>query len=167
MLRKPYVRAVEAFNRRIGRIAMYLLFALMGVMLFGALSRAAWVPQSWTDEMAQFLMVGYFMLGGAWAIAAWGRRCGWTCCIPHGRTAPAGGGGCRDHPVLMFYLGCPAVGRDRKPAIRAGIRESGGAAVAALHGAGQDHDGAGHRDDAAAMHGLLHPRRRALRGRII
>jgi TRAP-type mannitol/chloroaromatic compound transport system permease small subunit len=63
-----YVRAVEAFNRRIGRIAMYLLFALMGVMLFGALSRAAWVPQSWTDEMGQFLLVGYFMLGGAYAM---------------------------------------------------------------------------------------------------
>lgn len=63
-----YVRAVEAFNRRIGRIVMYLLFALMAVMLYGALSRAVWVPQSWTDEMGQFLLVGYFMLGGAYAM---------------------------------------------------------------------------------------------------
>jgi TRAP-type mannitol/chloroaromatic compound transport system permease small subunit len=63
-----YVRVVEAFNRRVGRIAMYLLFALMGVMLFGALSRAVWMPQIWTDEMGQFLLVGYFMLGGAYAM---------------------------------------------------------------------------------------------------
>ena len=63
-----YVRWVEAFNRGVGRIAMYLLFVLMGVLLFGSVSRAVWVPQIWTDEMAQFLMVGYFMLGGAWAL---------------------------------------------------------------------------------------------------
>jgi TRAP-type mannitol/chloroaromatic compound transport system permease small subunit len=63
-----YVRWVEAFNRGVGRFAMYLLFALMGVLLFGSVSRAVWVPQIWTDEMAQFLMVGYFMLGGAWAL---------------------------------------------------------------------------------------------------
>ena len=63
-----YVRLVEALNYRVGRLAMYLLFALMGVMLFGAVSRAVWVPQIWTDEMGQFLMVGYFMLGGAYAL---------------------------------------------------------------------------------------------------
>jgi TRAP-type mannitol/chloroaromatic compound transport system permease small subunit len=63
-----YVRWVEAFNRTIGRFAMYLLFVLMGVLLWGSIARVAWVPQIWTDEMAQFLMVGYFMLGGAWAL---------------------------------------------------------------------------------------------------
>ena len=63
-----YVRWVEGFNRTIGRFAMYLLFALMGVLLWGSIARVAWVPQIWTDEMAQFLMVGYFMLGGAWAL---------------------------------------------------------------------------------------------------
>jgi len=63
-----YVRWVEAFNRGVGRIAMWGLFALMGVLLWGSVARAVWVPQIWTDEMAQFLMVGYFMLGGAWAL---------------------------------------------------------------------------------------------------
>lgn len=63
-----YVHRVEAFNRMVGRFAMYLLFALMGVLLWGSIARAVWVPQIWTDEMAQFLMVGYFMLGGAWAL---------------------------------------------------------------------------------------------------
>jgi len=47
---------------------MYLLFALMAVMVWGALGRAVWVPPVWTDETGQFLFMAYFMLGGAWAL---------------------------------------------------------------------------------------------------
>lgn len=65
-----YVRAVEALNRTVGRGAMLLLFALMGVMLWGAIARAAFTPPIWTDEMGQFILMGYFMLGGAWALQA-------------------------------------------------------------------------------------------------
>lgn len=63
-----YVRWVERFNAGIGKVAMWSLYLLMGVLLWGAVARATWAPQIWTDEMAQFLMVGYFMLGGAWAL---------------------------------------------------------------------------------------------------
>ena len=63
-----YVRLVEAFNLRVGRIAMYLLFALMGVMLWAAFARSALTPPIWTDEMGQFILAGYFMLGGAYAL---------------------------------------------------------------------------------------------------
>jgi TRAP-type mannitol/chloroaromatic compound transport system permease small subunit len=63
-----YVRTVERLNARVGRFAMYLLFALMGVMLWAAFARAALSPPIWTDEMAQFILMGYFMLGGAWAM---------------------------------------------------------------------------------------------------
>lgn len=63
-----YVRWVERINYGVGRVAMYSLFALMGVLLFGAIARAWWSPQIWTDEMAQFLLMGYFMLGGAYAL---------------------------------------------------------------------------------------------------
>lgn len=63
-----YVRLVEKLNYGFGRLAMFLLYALMGVLLFGAIARAGWHPQVWTDEMAQFLLVGYFMLGGAYAL---------------------------------------------------------------------------------------------------
>lgn len=63
-----YVRWVEAFNAGIGKVAMWSLYLLMGVLLWGAVARATWAPQVWNDEMAQFLMVGYFMLGGAWAL---------------------------------------------------------------------------------------------------
>ncbi|PTX00728.1 TRAP transporter small permease subunit [Pararhodobacter aggregans] len=63
-----YVRWVERFNWLFGRIAMYALLALMGVMLYGALARAVGNPPIWTDEMAQFLLMGYFMIGGAYAL---------------------------------------------------------------------------------------------------
>lgn len=63
-----FVRLVEKFNYGIGRAVMFGIFVLMGVLLFGAVSRAFWVPQIWTDEMGQFLMVGYFMLGGAYSL---------------------------------------------------------------------------------------------------
>ncbi|SPH24544.1 hypothetical protein DEA8626_03596 [Defluviimonas aquaemixtae] len=65
---RTYVRFVEALNYRIGRFAMYLLFVLMAVMLWSSFARAALTPAIWTDEMGQFLMVGYFMLGGAYAL---------------------------------------------------------------------------------------------------
>ncbi len=63
-----YVHAVERLNRRVGRAAMYLLFVLMAVMLWAAGARAAGAPPIWTDETAQFVLMGYFMLGGAWAM---------------------------------------------------------------------------------------------------
>jgi TRAP-type mannitol/chloroaromatic compound transport system permease small subunit len=63
-----YVHWVEWLNRVIGRFAMLLLFALMGVLMWGAAARAGWHPQIWTDEMAQFILLGYFMLGGAYAL---------------------------------------------------------------------------------------------------
>jgi TRAP-type mannitol/chloroaromatic compound transport system permease small subunit len=63
-----YVRAAEALCYGVGRLAMWLLFVLMGVLLYGSITRATSTPQIWTDEMAQFLLMGYFMLGGAYAL---------------------------------------------------------------------------------------------------
>lgn len=63
-----YLWLVERLNRGIGRLAMWGLFALMGVLLYGAIGRATAAPPIWTDEMAQFLLMGYFILGGAYAL---------------------------------------------------------------------------------------------------
>lgn len=63
-----YVRAVEALSYGIGRIAMLFLFVLMAVLLYGVIGRAGSAPPIWTDEMSQFLLLGYFMLGGAYAL---------------------------------------------------------------------------------------------------
>ena len=59
-----YIRAIEAMNRLIGRFAMYLIFALIGVLLWSSVSKTFFNPSLWTLEMAQFIMVAYYILGG-------------------------------------------------------------------------------------------------------
>lgn len=63
-----FVRVVESVNYFIGRIAMHLLFVLCGVLLWSILAKAFFRPPLWTQEMAQFVMVGYFVLGGAYSL---------------------------------------------------------------------------------------------------
>lgn len=63
-----FVRIVEAVNYRVGRFAMYLLLVLAGVLLWSILAKAFWRPPLWTQEMAQFTMVAYFVLGGAYSL---------------------------------------------------------------------------------------------------
>ena len=60
---KAYVRWVEAINYRVGRFAMYLVFAIMAVMLYSSASKVAMLPANWTLETAQFLFVAYYLLG--------------------------------------------------------------------------------------------------------
>lgn len=63
-----YVRAVDAFNRKVGRFAMYLIFVLMGILLWSSASKIAGAPALWTLELAQFVMVGYYTLGGPYSM---------------------------------------------------------------------------------------------------
>ncbi len=63
-----YVRAVEAVNYRVGRVAMYLLFVLIGILLYSTFSKVFFDPAQWTLEMAQFTMVAYFFLGGPYSM---------------------------------------------------------------------------------------------------
>jgi len=63
-----YVRAVDAFNRGVGRIVMYLLFVMMAILLWSSFSKMFLLPSLWTLEMAQFAMVTYFILGGPYAL---------------------------------------------------------------------------------------------------
>ena len=65
---KTYVRFVDAMNRRIGRIAMYLLFVMMGILLYSSISKTFFNPSLWTLEMAQFTMVAYYLLGGGYSM---------------------------------------------------------------------------------------------------
>ena len=65
---KTYVRWVEAINRRVGRITMYLLFVIMGIMLWSSASKVAHLPAIWTLETAQFLFVAYYLLGAPYSM---------------------------------------------------------------------------------------------------
>jgi TRAP-type mannitol/chloroaromatic compound transport system permease small subunit len=66
---KAYVRYVDAVNRVLGSIVMYLALVMMGVLLFGSITRYVFnVPFVWIIEMAQFLMAAYYILGGPYSM---------------------------------------------------------------------------------------------------
>ena len=63
-----YVRYVDAVNRVVGRFAMYMIFAMIGLLLYSAITKTFFIPPLWTLEMAQFLMAAYYLLGGAYSL---------------------------------------------------------------------------------------------------
>jgi TRAP-type mannitol/chloroaromatic compound transport system permease small subunit len=63
-----YIRAVDAVNYRIGRVMMYGIFVLMAILLWSSISKTFFLPTLWTLEMAQFVMVTYYILGGPYSI---------------------------------------------------------------------------------------------------
>jgi TRAP-type mannitol/chloroaromatic compound transport system permease small subunit len=71
---QTYVRVVDGLNRRIGRIVMYGIFVMMGILLWSSFTKVgsdlgfAINPSLWTLEMAQFTMVAYYILGGPYSI---------------------------------------------------------------------------------------------------
>lgn len=66
---KLYVRYVDLVSRVVGKFAMYLVFVMMGILLFSSISRTIFdVPHIWAVEMAQFTMAAYYMLGGAFSM---------------------------------------------------------------------------------------------------
>lgn len=62
------VRVIEGFNYYVGRVALYLFFLLGGILLWSIIAKAFFRPPLWTQEMSQFTLVAYFMLGGAYAL---------------------------------------------------------------------------------------------------
>lgn len=66
---RVYVRVVDRVSHVVGRFAMYLVYAMIGVLLYSSISRSVFdVPLIWVVEIAQFLMVSYFLLGGAYSM---------------------------------------------------------------------------------------------------
>lgn len=63
-----YVRTVDGMNRGIGIVVMFGLFGMMSVLLWSTVSKAFDAPALWTLETAQFCMVAYYMIGGAYSI---------------------------------------------------------------------------------------------------
>ena len=65
---KTYVRWIDATNRVVGRVAMYMVFAMMGLLLYSSVTKFIFVPAIWTLEMAQFSMAAYYLLGGGYSM---------------------------------------------------------------------------------------------------
>ncbi|WP_375687005.1 TRAP transporter small permease subunit [Pseudooceanicola sp. LIPI14-2-Ac024] len=65
---RAYIAVIDRCNRWIGRVVMYGIFVMMGILLWSSFSKAFSVPSLWTLEMAQFAMVAYYILGGPYSI---------------------------------------------------------------------------------------------------
>ncbi len=65
---KQYVKFVDKINYRIGRVTMFTIFLMVGVMFYSAITKTFFRPALWTYEFSQFLMVAYFLVGGAYSI---------------------------------------------------------------------------------------------------
>jgi len=63
-----YVRIVDRVNYRLGRIMMYGIFVMVGVLFWSSFSKTFFHPASWTLEIAQFSLVAYYLLGGPYSL---------------------------------------------------------------------------------------------------
>ncbi len=66
---KIFVRYIDATNKAVGKFAMYLVFGMMGVLLFESIFRTIFnQPHIWVVEIAQFTMAAYYLLGGGYSM---------------------------------------------------------------------------------------------------
>ncbi len=66
---KAYVRYVDSINRYVGKFTMYLIFAMMGILLFSSITRSFFnISFLWIIEMTQFTMAAYYLLGGGYSM---------------------------------------------------------------------------------------------------
>ena len=64
-----YVRYIDAVNKAVGKFSMYLIFVMMGVLLFESIFRTIFnQPHIWVVEIAQFTMAAYYLLGGGYSM---------------------------------------------------------------------------------------------------
>ena len=64
-----YVKYIDAINRRVGQLTLYLVFVMMGILLASSIARTVFdTPLIWAVEMAQFTMAAYYLLGGGFSM---------------------------------------------------------------------------------------------------
>lgn len=64
-----YVKVIDYLSTKAGRIAMYLIFVMIGVLLLDAVTRNIInFPLSWCIEMAQFTITAYYIVGGPYSM---------------------------------------------------------------------------------------------------
>ncbi len=66
---KTFVRYVDAVNKVVGYFSMYVVFLMIGILLFETLSRTIFNhPHIWVVEVSQFIMAAYYLLGGGYSM---------------------------------------------------------------------------------------------------
>ena len=64
-----YVKYIYGLTSIIGRITMYLVFVLIGILVLSFVTRNIInFPLMWIIEMAQFTMTAYYLMGGAYSM---------------------------------------------------------------------------------------------------
>ena len=66
---KTCVEYIDVASKAVGKFSMYLVFAMMGILLFESISRTLFDrPHIWVVETAQFFMAAYYLLGGGYSM---------------------------------------------------------------------------------------------------
>jgi len=65
---RGYISVIDGLNHWIGRVVMYGIFIMVGILLWSSISKTFFLPSRWTLEVAQFAMVAYYILGGPYAM---------------------------------------------------------------------------------------------------
>ena len=64
-----YVNLIDWLCIKIGRITMYMVFVMMFVLVLSFVTRNIInIPLMWIIEMAQFIITGYYLLGGGYSM---------------------------------------------------------------------------------------------------
>ena len=66
---KYYVNTIDYISLKTGRATMYLVFLMMFILILSFVTRNIInIPLIWIIEMAQFVMTGYYLLGGGYSM---------------------------------------------------------------------------------------------------
>jgi TRAP-type mannitol/chloroaromatic compound transport system permease small subunit len=66
---KAFVHFVDRVNTVVGRFSMYLVFMMIGILLYEPVARNLFDQSCiWAVEMAQFTMAAYYLLGGGYSM---------------------------------------------------------------------------------------------------
>ena len=66
---KYYVNIIDYISFKPGRATMYLVFVMMFILILSFVTRNIInIPLIWIIEMAQFVMTGYYLLGGGYSM---------------------------------------------------------------------------------------------------
>lgn len=65
---KTYIRVMDTVSHYTGLVAMYLVFVLLFLLLYSSIMKVFFLPINWGVELGQFVMVAYYLLGGAWSL---------------------------------------------------------------------------------------------------
>ena len=66
---KYYINLIDYISLKTGRATMYLVFVMMFILILSFVTRNIInIPLIWIIEMAQFVMTGYYLLGGGYSM---------------------------------------------------------------------------------------------------